>query len=135
MSTEKHMAGVPKIAMRDVKKSFGSKKVLDGVNLTVAPGESLVIIGGSGSGKSVTIKSILGLIKPDAGSIMIDGKETVGLSSRERDDMMGKFGMLFQGAALFDSLRVWENVAFGLIQGKGMDREQAREIALKNLSR
>lgn len=127
------MAGTPKIAMRDVKKSFGDKKVLDGINLTVAKGESLVIIGGSGSGKSVTIKSILGLIKADSGSIQIDGQETIGLPSRERDQMMGKFGMLFQGAALFDSLRVWENVAFGLIQGRGMDREEARAIAIKKL--
>lgn len=127
------MAATPKIAMRDVKKSFGDKKVLDGVNLTVSPGESLVIIGGSGSGKSVTLKCILGLIHPDGGTIEIDGKETTHLHGSERDALMGKFGMLFQGAALFDSLRVWQNVAFGLIQGRKMDRDEAREIALKKL--
>jgi phospholipid/cholesterol/gamma-HCH transport system ATP-binding protein len=134
MNAEKQMATTPKITMRDVKKSFGDKKVLDGVSLTVAPGESLVIIGGSGSGKSVTIKSILGLIKPDSGSIMIDGKETTGYSSAERDALMSKFGMLFQGAALFDSLRVWHNVAFGLIQGQHMDKDQAHDIALQKLA-
>jgi len=134
MSGEDHkIAATPKIAMRDVKKSFGTKKVLDGVNLTVAPGESLVIIGGSGSGKSVTLKCILGLIKPDSGSIQIDGQETTNLSSHERDVMMGKFGMLFQGAALFDSLRVWQNVAFGLIQGRKMNRAQAHDIAIQKL--
>lgn len=134
MNAEKQMATTPKITMRDVKKSFGDKKVLDGVSLTVAPGESLVIIGGSGSGKSVTLKCILGLIKPDSGSIMIDGQETTGYSSAERDALMGKFGMLFQGAALFDSVRVWENVAFGLIQGRKMDKEEAHEIALQKIA-
>lgn len=128
------MAKTPKIAMRDVRKSFGDKKVLDGINLTINPGESLVIIGGSGSGKSVTLKCILGLIQPDSGVIEIDGKNTTRLHGAERDDMMGKFGMLFQGAALFDSLRVWENVAFGLIQGKKMNKDEAREIAVKKLS-
>ena len=127
------ISAVPKIAMRNVAKSFGNKKVLDGVNLTVTPGESLVIIGGSGTGKSVTLKCILGLIKPDSGSVMIDGQETTSLSSRERDALMGKFGMLFQGAALFDSLRVWQNVAFGLIQGKRMGTEEARYIATQKL--
>jgi len=133
-AADKSMASTPKIAMRDVKKSFGDKKVLDGVSLTVAPGESLVIIGGSGSGKSVTLKCILGLLKPDAGSILIDGQETTGYSSHERDVMMGKFGMLFQGAALFDSLRVWQNVAFGLIQGRNMDKDEAHEVALQKLA-
>ncbi|PZQ46487.1 MAG: ABC transporter ATP-binding protein [Micavibrio aeruginosavorus] len=128
------MASTPKIAMRDVKKAFGPKIVLDGVNLTIAPGESLVIIGGSGTGKSVTIKTILGLIKPDSGSIMVDGKEMTNCTSSERDAMMSKFGMLFQGAALFDSMRVWENVAFGLIQARKMDPKDAREIALKKLA-
>lgn len=135
MNAEDHKISVtPKIAMRDVKKSFAGKVVLDGVNLTVNPGESLVIIGGSGSGKSVTIKSILGLIKPDSGTIQIDGKDVTHLSSHERDEFMRKFGMLFQGAALFDSLRVWQNVAFGLIQGRKMDPEEARTIAIKKLA-
>jgi phospholipid/cholesterol/gamma-HCH transport system ATP-binding protein len=128
------MAATPKIAMRDVKKAFGSKVVLDGINLTVAPGESLVIIGGSGTGKSVTLKCILGLIKPDSGSILVDGKEVTAMSSSEKDEMMGKFGMLFQGAALFDSLKVWQNVAFGLIHGRKMDPEEAHQIATKKLA-
>ena len=128
------MAATPKIAMRDVKKSFGSKVVLDGINLTVAPGESLVIIGGSGTGKSVTLKCVLGLIKPDSGSILVDGKEVTTMSSSEKDEMMGKFGMLFQGAALFDSLKVWQNVAFGLIHGRKIDPEEAHQIATKKLA-
>ena len=134
MNAEGHkMASTPKIAMREVKKTFGSKVVLDGINLTVAPGESLVIIGGSGTGKSVTIKSILGLIKPDSGSVQVDGKEVTHLSSSERDEFMGKFGMLFQGAALFDSMRVWQNVAFALIHSRHMDQGEAREIAIQKL--
>ncbi len=128
------MAATPKISLRDVKKSFGTKKVLDGINLTVAPGESLVIIGGSGTGKSVTLKCVLGLIKPDSGSIQIDGKETSHASAKERDAMMRKFGMLFQGAALFDSLRVWQNVAFALIHGQNMEAGAAKEIAIQTLS-
>src|SRR5205823_4004216 len=88
-----------------------------------AAGESLVIIGGSGTGKSVLIKCILGLLRPEAGSIRIDGVETVGMSRAQREPLMRKFGMLFQGGALFDSLTVWQNVAFGLIQGRGIDRD------------
>lgn len=122
-----------KIRMKGVKKSFGAKTVLNGVNLTVPEGKSLVIIGGSGTGKSVTIKTILGLIKPDSGSITIDGRETTGLTNHERDALMGKFGMLFQGAALFDSLKVWENVAFGLMHGRGMSRKDAHDIAVEKL--
>ena len=127
-------AAAPKIALVGVEKSFGRKRVLDGIDLTVAPGESLVIIGGSGTGKSVLIKCILGIMRPEGGSIRIDGAETVGLRRRGREQVMRKFGMLFQGSALFDSLSVWENVAFGLVQGRGMDRAAAREIALKKLA-
>ena len=127
-------AAAPKIALVGVEKSFGRKRVLDGIDLTVAPGKSLVIIGGSGTGKSVLIKCILGIMRPEAGSIRIDGAETVGLRRRGREQVMRKFGMLFQGSALFDSLSVWENVAFGLVQGRGMDRAAAREIALKKLA-
>ncbi|MFA5593148.1 MAG: ABC transporter ATP-binding protein [Micavibrio sp.] len=127
------MTTTPKIEMRDVRKSFGSKKVLDGIDLSVAPGESLVVIGGSGSGKSVTLKCILGLIRPDSGSVKIDGQETVNFSGKDRDALMGRFGMLFQGAALFDSLRVWQNVAFGLIQGKNMKPKEAHDIAIQKL--
>ena len=121
----------PKIAVRGLKKSFGRQTVLAGVELEVAAGESLVVIGGSGSGKSVTVKCILGLIEPDAGSIRIDGQEAAGAHRRERERLMPKFGMLFQGSALFDSLPVWENVAFGLIQGRGMERAQAKDIAIE----
>ena len=124
----------PKIAVSGLRKSFGRKRVLDGVEIAVGAGESLVIIGGSGTGKSVLIKCIIGLLRPDAGSIRIDGEETVGISRSARAQLMHKFGMLFQGSALFDSLSVWENVAFGLAQGRGMPREQAREIALQKLA-
>ena len=125
---------VPKIAIQGLEKSFGRKRVLDGVDLAVGAGESLVVIGGSGVGKSVLIKCVLGLMRADAGSIRIDGEETVGLRRRGRERLMHKFGMLFQGSALFDSLRVWENVAFGLVQGRGMARAEAREIALQKLA-
>jgi phospholipid/cholesterol/gamma-HCH transport system ATP-binding protein len=124
----------PKIRIRGLYKSFGSNHVLRGLDLDIGVGESVVVIGGSGSGKSVLLKCILGLIEPDAGSIEIDGKETAGLTGRERDEVMARFSMLFQGAALFDSLPVWENVAFGLIQAKGMDRKQARAIAVEKLA-
>jgi phospholipid/cholesterol/gamma-HCH transport system ATP-binding protein len=125
---------IPKIALAGVEKSFGRKRVLDGIDLAVAAGESLVIIGGSGTGKSVLIKCILGLMRPEAGSIRIDGEETVGLRRAARERVIRKFGMLFQGSALFDSLNVWENVAFGLVQGRGMKRDEARDIALKKLA-
>jgi phospholipid/cholesterol/gamma-HCH transport system ATP-binding protein len=125
----------PKIKMTGVHKAFGKKVVLDGLDLEIAAGQSLVVIGGSGSGKSVTIKSILGLIKPDRGSIQIDGEEVTSLPSSERERVNRKFGMLFQGAALFDSLPVWENVAFGLIQGRGMSRKDAKDVAMEKLGR
>ncbi len=122
-----------KIQLKDVRKSFGSKHVLQGVDLSVPEGKSLVIIGGSGTGKSVTLKCVLGLIQPDSGSILIDGKESVGIKNRDRDELMKKFGMLFQGGALFDSLPVWQNVAFGLIHGKHMDKDEARKVAIDKL--
>lgn len=123
----------PKLELKGVKKSFGNKHVLQGIDLKINPGKSLVIIGGSGTGKSVTLKCVLGLLKPDEGSILIDGKESVGVPPDERDALMRKFGMLFQGAALFDSMRVWENVAFGLIQGRGVDRRTAYDTAVEKL--
>lgn len=131
--TQKPAVPTPKLELHGVQKSFGRNHILNGVDLTVSKGESLVIIGGSGTGKSVTLKCVLGLLRPDAGSIKIDGQETVGLGGKERDALMRKFGMLFQGAALFDSLPVWENVAFGLIYGKHMDKKQAREIAVEKM--
>ena len=123
----------PHIALKDVRKSFGPKDVLNGIDLNVMRGHSMVVIGGSGTGKSVMIKSILGLIRPDSGSIRIAGEEVVGLRGPARDRLLARFGMLFQGAALFDSLPVWENVAFGLIQGRKVPRKEAKEIALDKL--
>ena len=123
----------PKISLRDVTKAFGPKKVLQGIDLDVAPGESMVVIGGSGTGKSVLLKCILGLLRPENGSVKIDGEETRDLSDRNRTRVMRKFGMLFQGGALFDSLRVWENVAFGPIQSDGMAPARAREVAIAKL--
>jgi phospholipid/cholesterol/gamma-HCH transport system ATP-binding protein len=129
--TETHAE--PKIAVRGLRKSFGRKRVLDGIDIDCDRGESLVVIGGSGVGKSVLIKCILGLLDPEGGSIRIDGLETVGLGRATRERLLQKFGMLFQGSALFDSLAVWENVAFGLIYGRGMERQAAKEIALAKL--
>jgi phospholipid/cholesterol/gamma-HCH transport system ATP-binding protein len=123
----------PKISLRGVTKAFGSKEVLRGIDLDVAPAESVVVIGGSGTGKSVLLKCILGLMRPEAGSIKVDGAETVGLRNHSRASVMRKFGMLFQGGALFDSLRVWENVAFGPIQSDGMHPAKARDVAIAKL--
>jgi phospholipid/cholesterol/gamma-HCH transport system ATP-binding protein len=122
-----------KIALKDVHKSFGPKAVLRGVDLELRRAESLVVIGGSGTGKSVLIKNILGLMQPERGQIFIDGQETTRLKGAARAEVVAKCGMLFQGGALFDSLPVWENVAFGLIQGQHMGRAQARAIALEKL--
>jgi phospholipid/cholesterol/gamma-HCH transport system ATP-binding protein len=134
MSRDPMSGGVPKIAVTGLYKSFGDKCVLDGLDIDCATGQSLVVIGGSGSGKSVLVKCILGLIEPDAGSIRIDGAETARRRRGAGDAVMGKIGMLFQDGALFDSLQVWENVAFGLVQGRGMERRAAKEIALAKLA-
>jgi len=123
----------PKIELSGVYKSFGSKKVLDGIDLTVNQGESLVVIGGSGTGKSVLIKCILGILTPDKGSIKIDGIDIGKLSRVERQKIMGKFGMLFQGGALFDSLPVWENISFSLLQNKSINKAGAKELAVEKL--
>ncbi len=124
----------PKIRIRGLNKAFGDKVVLDGLDLDVGVGESVVVIGGSGTGKSVMLKCILGLLHPEAGSIEVDGEEVVGLRGQQRDRMLRKFGMLFQNGALFDSLPVWENVAFGLIEGARMARAEAKEIAFDKLA-
>ncbi|MCJ9430422.1 ATP-binding cassette domain-containing protein [Kordiimonas sp. A6E486] len=129
------MMSVPMIELTGVHKGFGPKKVLQGIDLTVQHGESMVIIGGSGTGKSVMLKCILGLLKADKGSIKVNGEEVTTMGRSDRKQVLSKFGMLFQGAALFDSLPVWENVAFGLIQGKGMSKKEAHEIALEKLRR
>jgi phospholipid/cholesterol/gamma-HCH transport system ATP-binding protein len=126
--------GPPKIRLRGVCKAFGPKIVLDGVDLDIEVGESVVVIGGSGTGKSVMLKCILGILEPDSGLIEIDGVNVNDINGSDRDELMRKFGMLFQGSALFDSLPVWENVAFGLIQARGMDRQAARTIALQKLA-
>lgn len=123
----------PKIRLIDVHKKFGRNAVLRGVDLDVGTQESVVIIGGSGSGKSVTLKCILGLIKADKGQILIDGKNLLKMSAGERQQTRRKFGMLFQGGALFDSLPVWENICFGLLQEKRIERSAAPDIAIEKL--
>jgi phospholipid/cholesterol/gamma-HCH transport system ATP-binding protein len=125
---------VSHIVLKNLRKHFGPKQVLNGLNLEVAKGRSLVVIGGSGTGKSVMLKCILGILKPDAGEIFVGGESAVGLKGAARDDYLARFGMLFQGGALFDSLSVWENVAFGLIQGRGKPRGQARDVAIDKLA-
>ena len=123
----------PVIQLDAVHKAFGTNKVLNGVDLAIGRGESMVIIGGSGTGKSVLLKSILGLVTPDRGTIRLDGHDVTGL---ERDAFLSRFGMLFQGAALFDSLKVWENVAFRLLRGtQKRPKAEAREIAIEKLRR
>ncbi len=129
------MSSPAKISLAGVEKRFGPKVVLDGIDLSVARGESLVVIGGSGSGKSVLIKCILGILKPDAGAIHVDGLDAVRGGSDVREEILCKIGMLFQGGALFDSLAVWENVAFGLIQGRKMNKNAAKQIAIEKLKR
>jgi phospholipid/cholesterol/gamma-HCH transport system ATP-binding protein len=122
------------IVLNNIHKRFGPKHVLNGLSIEVAKGRSLVVIGGSGTGKSVMLKCILGILTPDDGEISVDGTSAVGLRGTARDEYLARFGMLFQGAALFDSLTVWENVAFGLIQGRGKPRAAAREIAIDKLA-
>ena len=131
------MKNPSKIQVRGLKKSFNKRVVLDGIDFDLREGESFVVIGGSGTGKSVLIKCILGLIKPDAGSIKIDGEEIVGLSYARQQKALDKVGMLFQGGALFDSMSVWKNVAFvlthGDCKGKNISLKEAKEIALEKL--
>ena len=123
----------PKLAIRGLTKSFGAKKVLQGVDLDLPAGRSLVVIGGSGTGKSVLIKCVLGLMTPDGGSIKVDGVEVVGADRATMDGLRRKFGMLFQGGALFDSLPVWENVAFGLLATNRVSRAEAQAKAVETL--
>jgi phospholipid/cholesterol/gamma-HCH transport system ATP-binding protein len=121
------------ITLSGVHKTFGPNAVLRGVDLTIARGTSMVVIGGSGTGKSVLLKSILGLVSPDKGLISLDG---VDVAQAEREAFLARFGMLFQGGALFDSLKVWENVAFRLMRGPlARPKDQAREIAIEKLRR
>ena len=125
---------VPKIRLRGLSKAFGEKKVLDGVDLDIRAGHGMVILGGSGSGKSVTIKCILGLIQPDAGAIEVDGRDILAMSRREREELNDRIGMLFQNGALFDSLPVWENVCFKLLAQKRITRRAARDKAAEVLA-
>jgi len=122
-----------KVRVRGLKKSFGNKVVLNGIDLDLYTQESFVIMGGSGTGKSVLIKCILGLIEPDEGSIQVNGEEIVGLSYTHQQKALEKVGMLFQGGALFDSMVVWKNVAFALTHGHGMAPFEAKKIALEKL--
>lgn len=126
------MSSTPKIRLENLKKSFGSNHVLKDINLTIEKGESLVVIGGSGTGKSVLLKNILGLLRPDGGKIFIDGQDVLSLKNSQKDEVLGQIGMLFQGGALFDSLPVWENVAFGLLQ-RGIPVKEAHRTAIKKL--
>ncbi|QYZ70903.1 ABC transporter ATP-binding protein [Neotabrizicola shimadae] len=121
------------IELQGVQKAFGANRVLRGVDLSIASGTSMVIIGGSGTGKSVLLKCILGLVHPDSGSIRLDGED---VTKADRDAFLARFGMLFQGGALFDSMRVWENVAFRLLRGTGKrPKAEAREVAIEKLRR
>lgn len=122
-----------KLVIENLVKNFGTKQVLRGLDLQVNEGESVVILGGSGSGKSVLIKIIATLIHPTSGSIKIDGEEVSNISIKSRDKLMEKFGFLFQGGALFDSLSIWENIAFRLLYHKKMNKKDAKEIAMQKL--
>jgi phospholipid/cholesterol/gamma-HCH transport system ATP-binding protein len=121
------------IELRGLHKSFGQNHVLAGVDLSIERGKSMVIIGGSGTGKSVLLKSILGLITPDQGQILVDGQD---VTQADRDAFLARFGMLFQGGALFDSLPVWQNIAFRLMRGSlKRPKDEARDIAIEKLRR
>ncbi len=128
-------AATPKLELRGIRKVFNGRPVLNGVDLAVAPGRSLVIIGGSGQGKSVTIKIAAGLMRPDAGKVLIDGRDVTRLRGAAQRRRAAQFGFLFQGAALFDSLPVWKNVGFRLIYGDRIGIVRAREEALDALAR
>lgn len=123
----------PKLKVTDLYKSFGSHKVLHGMSFSVNQGQSLVILGGSGSGKSVVLKCLLGILKPDKGNIELDGQNLALLPASEQKKLRGEIGMLFQGGALFDSLPIWHNISFSLLSNKKINRQQARELAIKKL--
>jgi phospholipid/cholesterol/gamma-HCH transport system ATP-binding protein len=125
---------VPKLRLRGVRKRFGDKIVLDGIDLDVMPGTSMVVIGGSGSGKSVLLKCVIGILEPDAGVIEIDGQDVRQMHAREREAARARIGMLFQNGALFDSLPVWENVAFGVLARQKIARADAKSRAIEVLA-
>ncbi len=122
-----------KIAVKDIYKSFGDNHVLRGLSVDITKGESIVVIGGSGAGKSVFIKCIIGLLKPEKGKVYVDGEEVTSMNENELNELRKKFGMLFQGGALFDSLSVWENVGFGLKQHTKLKDHEIKEIAIEKL--
>ncbi len=124
----------PKIRIRGLHKRFGRKVVLNGLDLDLHQGDSMVVIGGSGSGKSVLLKCILGLLRPNAGTIEVDGEAAASSVHQDREEQRANIGMLFQNAALFDSLNVWRNVSFGLMHGQGTAPKEAREIAIAKLA-
>ncbi len=128
------MNTTPKIKLKNVHKSFSQKAVLSGIDLSISTGESLVIIGGSGTGKSVTLKCILGLLTPDSGSIEIDGRNVLKMRAAAREKINMQVGMLFQHAALFDSLTVWENIAFGMLAKNNYSNKYAKQIAIEKMA-
>ncbi|RYE05793.1 MAG: ATP-binding cassette domain-containing protein [Rickettsiaceae bacterium] len=128
------MHNIPKIKVESLYKTFDTHKVLDGVSFEVKENSSLVILGGSGTGKSVLIKSIIGLISPDAGSIQIDGVETVGIHRSQRFKILEKFGFLFQGGALFDSLNIQDNVTFLAEKQIKLSKEEKKDLAIRKLA-
>lgn len=133
--SEELKTGLPKIELRGVSKSFGANHVLRDVSFAVDPGESMTIIGGSGSGKSVMLKCVLGLMEVDSGQILVDGEDITAMKAADRERVRAKFGMLFQGGALFDSLPIWRNVTFALTQGRHRRTSEMRAVALENLER
>ena len=134
MTRTRHTSDHPKIRIRGLKKAFDDNHVLQGVDLDIQDGESVVVIGGSGTGKSVLLKCILGLLDADSGSLQVDGEEVIGMRGRDLDRVRKKIGMLFQNAALFDSLPVWENVTFGMLQTGALERADAPEVARQKLA-
>jgi len=122
------------IEVHDVHKSFGNNHVLRGLNLSVRQGESMVVIGGSGTGKSVLIKCIIGILSPDRGNIFVAGQDIGSLKEKDLYQLRKKFGMLFQAGALFDSMKVWENVGFGLLQHTTLSKKEVKERAIEKLN-
>jgi len=132
--TQQAVPGQAMIEVVDLHKSFGDNPVLSGINLTVPPGSTCVILGGSGSGKTVLMKHMIGLLKPDSGQVVVDGEDVVPLGERELERVRRKFGMVFQAAALFDSMTVYENVSFPLREHSKMKEEQVREVVRAKLA-
>ena len=122
------------ISLEEVSKSFGRQTVLDRVSFSIPRGRTTVIVGGSGQGKSVTLKLILGLMSPDSGRVLVDGEDVAGMKKRELDRVRARFGVLFQGAALLDSLSVFDNVALPLVERTGLSRGEIRDRVMATLA-